>query len=79
MRPYTHIGQFPKTLKRFATYLQSQRISYRLYSDYDGEFVMPVNSRYYFGVMNGVLTRITRGENLEKQSFDFMPIREDIL
>jgi hypothetical protein len=79
MKPYTHIGTFPHTLKRFATYLQSQHIKYTFYQDYDGEYIYPVNSKYFFGVSNNTLTRYDKSFKSDKLYLPYMPIREEII
>lgn len=78
MKPITHISNFPPILIRFATYLQSQNIKYRLYDDYDGTLVIPINSKYYFGIRDNKLCRFERFA-VNATKFDIMPIREDII
>lgn len=76
-KPFTHIGYFSRNLVRFATYLSSQRIKYRLYSDYDGEFIIPINSKFIFTDRDGLI-RIDKINHTTKK-FDLMPTREEII
>lgn len=82
MKPYNHISQLPRILKRFCIYLQSQNIKYEFYSA-DGKnfWVTPINSRFTFTCNALTLIRHNRNGDYwqSKVTFEFMPIREQIL
>lgn len=81
---YNHLGLLSKELRRFTTYLNSQRIPYKLlaadYDSPDGTVILKTREgiERYFRMESGKLMSFIPYEYGSKKIHDFMPISDEI-